>query len=83
MATIKRFAFIAGFIIGLAAFVLIVGNVLLYLLTGKLPSAETTEDGRRVPGLISPEDVVAIVEKQIEGERAKYVSSRPGAGELS
>ena len=31
MSALKRFAFVVGFVLGLAGFVLIAGNMLLYL----------------------------------------------------
>lgn len=83
MSAIKRFAFSVGFILGLAGFVLIVGNVLLYLLTGKLPSVETEEDGRPAFGLIAPEDVVTLIKEQMEKERAKRLGTQPESSELS
>lgn len=83
MSAIKRFAFSMGFIAGLVGFVLIVGNVLLYLLTGKLPSVETIEDGRPVFGLIAPQDVVTLIREQMEKERAKRLGIEPESGELS
>lgn len=82
MSAIKRFAFALGFVVGLAGFVLIVGNVLLYLLTGKLPAIETEEDGRPVLGLKAPHDVVAVIKEQMEKERAKRMGAQPESGEV-
>jgi hypothetical protein len=76
MSGMKRFAFVIGFILGLLGFVLIVGNVLLYLLTGKLPSVETGENGRPVFGLMTPEDVATTIREQVERERAKRLGAR-------
>ena len=83
MSAIKRFVFAVGFVVGLLGFVLIVGNVLLYLLTGKLPSVEMHEDGRPVFGLIAPQDVLTLVKEQMERERAKSLGIEPESGELS
>lgn len=83
MSAMRRFAFVMGFVLGFAAFVLIVGNVLLYLLTGKLPSIETGGDGRLSFGLVAPQEVVAMIKEQIEKERERYVSPRPEGGESS
>jgi len=70
MSAIKRLAFVTGLILGLAGFVLIAGNILLYLLTGKLPSVEVKDDGRPVVGLVSPQELVTIIKEQVEKERA-------------
>lgn len=70
MSAIKRLAFVTGLILGLAGFVLIAGNIVLYLLTGKLPSVEVKDDGRPVVGLVSPEELVTIIKEQVEKERA-------------
>ena len=69
MFAIKRFVFAVGFVVGLLGFVLIVGNVLLYLLTGKLPSVEMDENERPVFGLIAPQDVVTLVKEQRDAMR--------------
>jgi hypothetical protein len=66
MSAIRRFAFITGFILGMAGFVVVAGSVLLYLFTGKLPSMEIKEGGRPSFGLITPQDVVSIVKEQVE-----------------
>lgn len=83
MPAMKRFAFITGFVLGLSGFVLIVGNVVLYLFTGKLPSVETREDGRPVFGLMAPQDVVTTIKEQVEKERAKRLGAQPESGESS
>ncbi len=70
MSAIKRLAFVTGLILGLAGFVLIAGNIVLYLLTGKLPSVEVKDDGRPVVGLVSPQELVTIIKEQVEKERA-------------
>ena len=69
MSALKRLAFSVGFVLGLAAFVLVAGNVLLYLLTGKLPSVEIREDGRPAVGLVLPEEVVNLVREQVRRGR--------------
>jgi hypothetical protein len=74
MSGMKRFAFVVGLILGLVGFVLIVGNVLLYLFTGKLPSVETAEDGRPIFGLMTPQEVATTIREQVEREK------RLGAG---
>ncbi len=81
MSAMKRFAFVIGFVVGLAGFVLIVGNVLLYLLTGKLPSVETKEDGRPAFALMAPQDVISSIKEQVERERAKRLEVQPETGE--
>ncbi len=81
VSAMKRFAFITGVIVGMAGFVLIVGNVLLYLLTGKLPSVETKEDGRPALALMAPEDVINSIKEQVERERAKRLGAQPETGE--
>ena len=72
MSAMRRFAFLSGFVLGLVGFVVIGGNVLLYLLTGRLPSFEMGEDGRPTLGLITPGEVVTIVKQQMETEREEY-----------
>jgi hypothetical protein len=69
MSALKRVAFAAGFVLGVGTFVLVAGNVLLYLLTGKLPSVEVREDGRPAIGLVSPQEVVSLVREQVERGR--------------
>jgi hypothetical protein len=69
MSALKRLAFSVGFVLGLAAFVLVAGNVLLYLLTGKLPSVEIRDDGRPSVGLVLPEEVVNLVREQVRKGR--------------
>lgn len=81
MSTMKKLAFAIGFALGLAGFVVIVGNVLLYLLTGKLPSVELREDGRPALGLATPQEVVTMVKEQVERERGIYVSHQPAIAE--
>jgi hypothetical protein len=76
MAALKRLAFGFGFVLGLAGFVVIAGNILLYLLTGRLPSVEITEEGGPVFGLVSPEEVVSLVKEQVEKERGKGLGPR-------
>lgn len=76
MSALKRFAFVVGFVLGLAGFVLIAGNMLLYLLTGRLPSVEIKEDGQVVFGLVSPQQVVNIVKEQVEKEKEKRLGAR-------
>ena len=49
---------------------MIAGNIVLYLLTGKLPSVEVKDDGRPVVGLVSPQELVTIIKEQVEKERA-------------
>jgi hypothetical protein len=71
VAALKRLAFGVGLVLGIAAFVLIVGNVLLYLLTGRLPSVEITDDRGPVFGLVSPQEVVNLVKEQVDREREK------------
>lgn len=71
MSALKKIAFAAGFVIGLAAFVLVASNVLLYLLTGKLLSVEVKADGRPVATLMSPEQVVDIIREQVEKGKAQ------------
>ncbi|HUW96948.1 MAG TPA: hypothetical protein VMW58_14290 [Anaerolineae bacterium] len=69
MSALKRLAFSVGFVLGVAAFVLVAGNILLYLLTGKLPSVEVREDGRPAVGLVSPEEVVNLVREHAQRGR--------------
>jgi hypothetical protein len=87
MAALKRLAFGVGFLLGLFTFVLVVGNVLLYLLTGRLPSVEITEDGTPVFGLVSPQEVVNMVKEQVEKDRGgrprQQLESAEPAGEGS
>ncbi|MGB3905689.1 MAG: hypothetical protein WBB22_12265 [Anaerolineae bacterium] len=75
MSAIKRLAFVTGLILGLAGFVLIAGNIVLYLLTGKLPSVEVKDDGRPVVGLVSPQELVTIIKEQVEKERARSLDA--------
>jgi hypothetical protein len=82
MAALKRLAFGVGFILGIAGFVLVVGNILLYLLTGRLPSVEITDDGGPVFGLVSPQEVVNLVKEQVEKERGRRPGPRLEGAEL-
>jgi hypothetical protein len=77
MSALRRLAFAVGFVLGLAAFVLVVGNVLLYLLTGRLPSVEIKDDGRAAFGLVSPQEVVNLVKVQVEKERGRLQGQEP------
>ncbi len=82
MFVLKRLAFGMGMVLGLAAFVLVAGNVLLYLLTGKLPSVEVSGEGGPVFGLITPQEVVNLVKEQMEKERGTRLSAaEPESGE--
>ncbi len=83
MSAMKRLAFGAGFALGLCGFVLVVGNVLLYLLTGKLPSVEMGDDGRPAFGLMAPKDVVTTIAEQVEKERAKRIGAQGESAEPS
>jgi len=83
MSGVKRLAFITGFVLGLSGFVLILGNVLLYLLTGKLPSVETGESGQPSLSLMAPQDVVTKIKEQVEKERAKRLGAQTESGEPS
>jgi hypothetical protein len=83
MSGLKRFAFTIGFVLGLAGFVLVVGNVLLYLLTGKLPAVELKPDGRPVFELVSPQEVVELVKQQVEKERGRHRAGRVEPENLS
>lgn len=82
MSGLRRFAFGAGFLLGLAVFVLLVGNVLLYLLTGRLPAVEVTGDGRPVFALVTPQEVVRLVREQVEKERARRRATPLETGDL-
>jgi hypothetical protein len=80
MSALKKMAFAAGFVIGLAGFVLVASNVLLYLLTGKLLSVEVKADGRPVATLMSPEQVVDVIREQVEKGKAQASAGQPGIG---
>ncbi|NIN66559.1 MAG: hypothetical protein GTO63_18110 [Anaerolineae bacterium] len=77
----RRLAFVTGFALGLAGFVLVAGNVVLYLLTGKLPSVEVREDGRPALGLATPAQIVTMVKEQVDRERERYVGVESEIGE--
>jgi hypothetical protein len=77
MTGLKRFAFVIGLLLGMAGFVVVAGNVLLYLLTGRLPAMELKEDGRPAFALLSPQEVVNLVREQVEKERAGRRAGRP------
>jgi len=81
MSALKRLAFGMGCVLGLATFVLVAGNALLYLLTGKLPSVEVSGEGRPVFGLISPKEVANLVREQVEKERGTRLRAVPESGE--
>ena len=69
MSALKRLAFAVGFMLGLVTFVLVAGNLLLYLLTGKLPSIEVGEGGQPSVGLVSPDEIVNLVKEQAQKAR--------------
>jgi hypothetical protein len=81
MAALKRVAFAAGFVVGLAGFVLVASNVLLYLLTGKLLSVEMKGDGRPAATLMSPEQVVDVIREQVERGKAQASAGQAGIAE--
>lgn len=81
MYAMRRLAFVTGFVLGLAGFVLVAGNVLLFLLTGKLPSVEVREDGRPALGLATPSQVVTMVKEQVDKERDRYAGVETEIGE--
>jgi len=55
----------------LGMFVLLVSNVLLYLLTGRLPAVEMKGDGRPAFALVTPQEVVRLVREQVEKEKQR------------
>jgi hypothetical protein len=75
MSALKRLAFGVGFVLGLAGFVVVAGNALLYLLTGKLPSVEVGEGGKPVLGLVTPQEIVALVREQVERDRGRRLGT--------
>lgn len=75
MSAFKRLAFGMGFVLGLVGFVVVAGNVLLYLLTGKLPSVEVGEGGKPVLGLVTPQEIVTLVREQVEKERGRHLGT--------
>jgi hypothetical protein len=75
MSAFKRLAFGMGFVLGLAGFVVVAGNVLLYLLTGKLPSVEVGEDGKPALSLVTPREIVTLVREQVERERSRRLGT--------
>jgi hypothetical protein len=75
MSAFRRLAFGMGFVLGLAGFVVFAGSVLVYLLTGKLPSAEVGEDGKPVLGLVTPQEIVTLVREQVERERGRRLGT--------
>jgi hypothetical protein len=75
MSALKRLAFGVGFVLGLAGFVVVAGNALLYLLTGKLPTVEVGEDGKPVLSLVTPQEIVTLVREQVERERGRRLGS--------
>jgi hypothetical protein len=78
MSGLRRIAFGAGFFLGLGMFVLLVSNVLLYLLTGRLPAVEMKGDGRPAFALVTPQEVVRLVREQVERERQRATSLESG-----
>ena len=79
MSALRKLAFVTGFAIGLAGFVLIASNALLYLLTGKLLSVEVQAGGRPVATLMSPQEVVDIIREQVEKAKAEAsAGQQPG-----
>jgi len=81
MSALRKLAFVTGFVIGLAGFVLIASNALLYLLTGKLLSVEVQADGRPVATLMSPQQVVDVIREQVEKGKAEASAGQPGIAE--
>jgi hypothetical protein len=75
MPSFRRLAFGVGFVLGLAGFVVVAGSVLLYLLTGKLPSAEVGEDGKPALRLVTPQEIVTLVREQVERERGRHLGT--------
>ena len=82
MSGLRRLAFGVGFVLGLGVFVLVVGNVLLYLLTGRLPAVEVKGDGRPVFALVTPQEVVRLVREQVEKERERHRATTLESGDL-
>jgi hypothetical protein len=80
MSVFKRLAFGLGFVLGTAGFVVAAGSVFLYLLTGKLPSAEVGEDGKPALRLVTPQEIVTLVSEQVERERRRHPSAGLEAG---
>jgi hypothetical protein len=80
MSVFKSLAFAVGFILGIAGFVVAAGSLLLYLLTGKLPSAEVREDGKPALRLVTPQEIVTLVKDQVEKERVRHLGTGLAAG---
>lgn len=69
MGILKRLAFYAGLVLGLATTAVTGAVILTYLFTGKLPAVELGGEARSL-NLMTPDEVVALVREQVDKAKA-------------
>jgi uncharacterized iron-regulated membrane protein len=74
MGALKRLAFYLGLVIGWAMIALVGAAALIYLFTGKLIAIGTGEE-RTKPVLMTPDEVVELVRRQVQSASAGAVST--------
>jgi hypothetical protein len=69
MGFLRRLAFYAGLVLGLATAAVTGAVILTYLFTGKLPAVELGGEERTL-NLLTPDEVVTLVREQVEKAKA-------------
>jgi hypothetical protein len=77
MGVLKRLAFYAGLVLGLATVAVAGAVILTYLFTGKLPAMELGGKARRLD-LLTPDEVVALVRDQVDKAKAARAAEVAG-----
>lgn len=78
MGVLKRVAFYLGLVVGWALIALVGAAALIYLFTGKLIAIKTGEE-RPKPMLMTPDEVVELVRRQVQAAKADTESSAEDA----
>ncbi len=79
MGFLKRLAFYAGLILGLAVIAAAGATALTYLLTGKLVSLDLAQ-GKPTVTLITPDEIVALFRSQLAQEEQPSTAEERGNG---
>jgi hypothetical protein len=77
MGFLRRLAFYAGLVLGLATVAVAGAVILTYLFTGKLPAMELGGDARKLD-LFTPDEVVALVRDQVVKAKAAHAAEVAG-----